>query len=166
LLFYDAETQFKILPCVGETVMVPEVFFALGVGVVSGLFSTILVFLGAKYWNSVVIPWYEERVYKDIRIAGEWRTRGKESGEEFSETAIIKQNAHRVWGEITYRTEDEFILIRVRGRASKSDSFGEILGEGTEQPGQRHLHFNGEGQWGYPAGLLCLVYGHRERGNW
>lgn len=95
--------------------MVPEVFFALGVGVVSGLFSTILVFLGAKYWNSVVIPWYEERVYKDIRIAGEWRTRGKESGEEFSETAIIKQNAHRVWGEITYRTEDEFILYEFEG---------------------------------------------------
>jgi hypothetical protein len=72
----------------------------MGAGVISALVATFLVFVGAKYWNRVVLPWYEDRVYRDIRLAGEWRTVGEEEGGRIKEVAKVRQKAHRVWGEI------------------------------------------------------------------
>ncbi|GAJ21217.1 unnamed protein product [marine sediment metagenome] len=77
----------------------------LGSGVLGGLLATFLILVFAKYWKQVIIPWYEDRVYKDIRIAGKWRTKGEHNKEVFEENARICQKAHRVWGNIIYKTE-------------------------------------------------------------
>ena len=73
-------------------------------GVLSALIATFLVFTGSKYWSKVIVPWYEDRVYKDIRIEGEWTTSGEEEDETFNEVAKVSQKANRVWGDIIYKT--------------------------------------------------------------
>ena len=95
--------------------MVSNIYFSLVIGVVSGIITTVLIFIGMKYWNSVIVPWYEDRVYKDIKISGEWKTTGEEHGEVFQEVAKVKQNAHRVWGNIIYKTESEFTEYEFEG---------------------------------------------------
>ena len=77
--------------------------------------TSFLLFIGLKYWNAVVVPWYENRIYKDIKIEGEWKTIGIEHGENFEENARVKQNAHRVWGDITYKSSSEFIEYQFEG---------------------------------------------------
>lgn len=84
-------------------------------GVLSALIATLLIFLGARYWKNVIVPWYEDRVYKDIKIDGEWLTRGKEEGKEFEEVALVMQNAHRVWGSITYKTQSSVTEYQFEG---------------------------------------------------
>jgi hypothetical protein len=84
-------------------------------GILSALIATFLVFIGAKYWNAVIVPWYEDKVYKDIRIEGEWKTSGEENRHVFNEIAKVKQKAHRVWGEIIYKTEDNVVEYEFEG---------------------------------------------------
>ena len=36
-------------------------------GVVSGLFVTVSVFVFRIIWTSKMVPWFEERVYKDAK---------------------------------------------------------------------------------------------------
>ena len=95
--------------------MVQSILFALSTGVISGVIAAVLIFVGLRYWNRVIVPWYEDRVYLDIKIAGDWETTGQEHGETFHEAAKVEQNAHRVWGEITYKTESEFIQYEFEG---------------------------------------------------
>jgi hypothetical protein len=84
-------------------------------GVLSALIATSLIFIAAKYWNTVIVPWYEDRVYKDIRIDNEWKTSGEEKGDTFSEMAKVKQRAHRVWGEIIYKTDADIVEYEFEG---------------------------------------------------
>lgn len=90
----------------------PSVILA---GLVSGVLSSLLVLAGAKYWRAVVIPWYEDRVYKDVMIAGRWESLGQEHGETFTETVKVRQRAHHVSGEITYRVDDKLIEYQFDG---------------------------------------------------
>lgn len=41
-------------------------------GLVSGLIVTFLVVVFSAIWKSILIPWFENRVYKDARIEGAW----------------------------------------------------------------------------------------------
>ncbi len=95
--------------------MNPDLFSTIGSGVLSGLVTTLLVFVVIRYWKGVLIPWYENRIYKDIKIAGEWETTGEEKDEVFHETAKIQQHAHRVWGDIIYKKDDELITYEFEG---------------------------------------------------
>lgn len=76
-------------------------------GVIGALFATFLMLVGGKYWKEIIVPWYEDRIYKDIRIAGDWKTLGDEDGIKFNENAKIQQKAHHISGEIIYKTESE-----------------------------------------------------------
>lgn len=42
------------------------------IGITSGLIVTLFVLVFRSFWNSVVTPWFENRVYKDARIEGKW----------------------------------------------------------------------------------------------
>ena len=44
-------------------------------GVVSGLLASLLIYLGAKVIDKVLLPWYRELIYRGIDISGEWHTR-------------------------------------------------------------------------------------------
>ncbi len=87
----------------------------IGAGILSGLLATFLILVITKYWKQVIIPWYEDRVYKDIRIAGEWKTRGEHKEGRFEEDAKVRQKAHWVWGDIVYKTEEGIIDYEFKG---------------------------------------------------
>ena len=50
-------------------------------GIVGGLVATFLTLVIHRMWLSIVIPWYEERVYQDVHFEGAWSAR-----EIFSDT--------------------------------------------------------------------------------
>jgi hypothetical protein len=73
----------------------------------------LIVFVVLKYWASVVVPWYEQRVYKDMPIGGKWSAQGNELEAPFVEDVIVRQKAHRVSGDIIYRGEKETMSINL-----------------------------------------------------
>jgi hypothetical protein len=72
---------------------------ALGVGIVSGLVVTLIVVVFRGLWIAVIQPWYEERIYRDAKIEGQWKSTYANSDDE--ELIELKRKGHRVSGVIT-----------------------------------------------------------------
>jgi hypothetical protein len=41
-------------------------------GVVSGVLTSAILFIFARIFGRLVIPWHEERIYKGVRVDGSW----------------------------------------------------------------------------------------------
>ncbi|PNM40332.1 hypothetical protein [Vibrio cholerae] len=41
-------------------------------GLVSGLIVVFITLVVSRIWKYIVVPWFEERVYKDVKIEGQW----------------------------------------------------------------------------------------------
>ncbi len=70
-------------------------------GLVSGLIVTLFIVVFRSLWNSVITPWFENRVYKDIRIEGTWFSLYPSSPIFRQELIKIKRKGHGIVGVIT-----------------------------------------------------------------
>ena len=78
-----------------------EILFALSVGVIASLVSVLASLIFREYWLKIIIPWYEERLYKGAKIEGVWRTITKyRDGGENESIYTVKRKGHRIWGTI------------------------------------------------------------------
>lgn len=68
------------------------------IGLVSGLFVSFLVLVIGKFWNKVIEPWIEERVYKDLHVEGKWYSLYVESGDYRQEIVNLKRHGHTITG--------------------------------------------------------------------
>jgi len=73
-------------------------------GLISGLLATFLVFVFRSIWNCILVPWFEERVYKDIKIEGTWFSLYPASSDNRQEVITLKRQGHAVKGEIVCLT--------------------------------------------------------------
>jgi hypothetical protein len=70
-------------------------------GLVSGLIVTLFVVSFRAFWVSVIIPWFENRVYKDIKIEGKWFVIYPSTVNMRQEIVVLKRHGHTVTGEMT-----------------------------------------------------------------
>lgn len=68
------------------------------VGIYSGLITSLLVFAFQSQWKKIIVPWYEERIYKDARIEGNWEI--EYDGIARREIIALERKAHSVSGTI------------------------------------------------------------------
>jgi hypothetical protein len=78
-----------------------ELSLNLVLGVTSGLFTALLVLIIRGLWIKVLVPWFEELVYKDAKIEGQWF--GYSETVEYSLT--IERVGHKIRGQMTALTE-------------------------------------------------------------
>ena len=75
---------------------------SLVVGIVSGIFTTVLLYLITETFKKIVIPWYRQIIYKGVDISGEWVNELKlESGIKQTISASIIQKANNISGDVT-----------------------------------------------------------------
>ena len=75
------------------------------IGIISGLISAILLglslYLFRTVWKFWIEPWYENKLYCDARIDGEWTaTLTAHETAPDCENVVIKQTGHAVTGQI------------------------------------------------------------------
>ena len=86
------------------------------IGVIAGLVATALTIGFKTYWDRVIVPWYVERLYKDVDVGGTWfgvfMYHNQEMEEFFCE---VRRKGHRIYGEMiskhdgkTYDFKGEF----------------------------------------------------------
>ena len=68
-----------------------------GVGIVSGLVTATLVLGIRNFYIKVVLPWYEDRIYKDAKIEGKWKGEIQDTGYE---VVTLKRTGHHIDGNI------------------------------------------------------------------
>jgi hypothetical protein len=105
----------------------------LTIGVVSGLLSTLLVFLAVFLYQKLVRPKLEELLYHGVSIAGEWQLANDDGGalswSQF-ETISIEQSAHRISGVVTLTARDsedaEVRVLTLEGEIRDRFVFGRM----------------------------------------
>ena len=60
-------------------------------GLIGGLVATFLTLVIRRMWLSIIVPWYEERVYHDAHFEGRWE--GTESFSDFMQTTVLGTDA-------------------------------------------------------------------------
>lgn len=71
------------------------------VGFVSGLVVSFMVLVIGKFWQGIIEPWFEERVYKDLHLEGKWFSLYVEAGDYRQETINLTRHGHAVTGTMT-----------------------------------------------------------------
>ncbi len=84
-----------------------EFWLALWAAILGGLVTSFVVLAIARYWESVFLPWFENRVYQGVRIEGRWKSQWQFRGETRTEYPILRQRAHKISGEISYPKDSE-----------------------------------------------------------
>lgn len=69
-------------------------------GLISGLIVTIFVFVFRHFWNAVIVPWFEERVYKDVRIEGKWYGFYPGTTDYRQDIIVLKRHGHAIEGKM------------------------------------------------------------------
>ncbi len=76
----------------------------LWVGLISGLLVTCIVLVANKIWLRVVVPWFEDRVYKDLHIEGKWYSLYVSSSHFRQEVINLHRSGHKISGSMTCKT--------------------------------------------------------------
>ena len=86
-------------------------FSSLIVGIVSSLIATAAFIALSELFRRVVLPWYEDKIYRGVRIDGEWRLKSMagKSLDPQSDTLTSKFTLHQRGEKITgeYMHTDE-----------------------------------------------------------
>jgi hypothetical protein len=121
-------------------------------GVISGIVTSIAIFLFSVVWKKQLVPWYEQRVYKGIRIQGTWflvdddKDKPKDGHWTQIETLDISQTAHHIVGTLTLSPKegvggpvialtvtgditDRFVSMSFKSPSQNRLAYGVILGE-------------------------------------
>ena len=71
-------------------------------GVVAGILTSAVLLVVSRLVEKVVIPWYQDLVYKGIDLRGKWLAQETySSGISYHYSLLLKQNAHNVRGSMT-----------------------------------------------------------------
>ena len=71
-----------------------------GIGITSGIITSFIVFLLQMGYSRVLLPWFEELLYRDLKIEGRWLVTYPEA-EDFTEAIELSRNGHAVSGSVT-----------------------------------------------------------------
>lgn len=68
------------------------------IGITSGLVVTLFVLVFRSFWNSIIIPWVEDRVYKDVKVEGKWYGLFPNQEDLRQDVITLKRHGHEITG--------------------------------------------------------------------
>jgi hypothetical protein len=69
-------------------------------GLISGVTVAFLILLIRGFWNAVIVPWFEERVYKDVKIEGKWFGLYPTTTDLRQDVITLHRHGHAVTGKM------------------------------------------------------------------
>lgn len=124
----------------------PSASESIVLGVVSGILTTVVLFLMNRVFLRVFLPWYQALVYRGVVIDGEWHGETENNqGTTHVFVTRIEQHAHQVSGDMKVVTAkpdtadvvtefqlsgelwEGFLLLSLRSRDQTQLSFAAVL---------------------------------------
>lgn len=88
-------------------------------GIVTGILTTWILFLGKVVWDAKVTPFIRETRYQGVKVEGAWSGSFKDEKTETESRLFIDQSAHDLSGSFMVKYKDEtknFVIdFNVRG---------------------------------------------------
>ena len=79
-----------------------EVSLTIVFGIVSGVFTTALLYILGLLFSKVIIPWYQRIIYQGVDLNDEWEFEKNQSGDVERFRLSIVQNANNIQGHLLY----------------------------------------------------------------
>ncbi len=88
-------------------------------GIVTGILTTVLIFLARNFWNSKIVPFLEKTRYQGVMLAGQWNGTSENNDESQGEifwneaTLFLDQKAHDLSGYFIFKfknSEKNFVI--------------------------------------------------------
>lgn len=76
-------------------------------GVISGLLATLLTVGFRRIWLSIIVPWFEELVYKDAKLEGTWYVLYDDMDDDRYDVVTVKRTGHHVTAHMTCSASDD-----------------------------------------------------------
>lgn len=71
------------------------------IGVFSGIITSGLIWVSIQIYNKIIVPWYQQSIYRGIDISGEWiSSQSHVGGVSIEQVIQIKQKGHRLSGTL------------------------------------------------------------------
>jgi hypothetical protein len=85
------------------------------VGIIAGIITTWILFVGKAFWETKVIPYLQEVRYQGVKIDGAWSghvhvksdEEGKVEGFETDSRLFLIQSAHKLTGAFTFSFQND-----------------------------------------------------------
>lgn len=78
-----------------------EVVTTIFIGVFSGVVASVIIWVAIGVFKSILIPWYQQIVYRGINISGDWVSEQRYSGNICVRQSInITQRGHKITGSL------------------------------------------------------------------
>ncbi len=68
-------------------------------GTITGILSAIVLLILGQIFHKIVLPWYQELIYKGMDISGMWKVHFREDEGQATFDFHFKQKAHRLSGD-------------------------------------------------------------------
>jgi len=81
-------------------------------GVVAGTFTSALLVVCGAAFKKIIIPWYQNLVYRGIDLSGSWEQTFEHKGATYRYDTSLSQSAHLLEGTTTYSksgTDDDYV---------------------------------------------------------
>ncbi|MBC8146982.1 MAG: hypothetical protein H8E98_03220 [Bacteroidetes bacterium] len=76
------------------------------IGVFSGIITSILIWICIQMFKKILIPWYQQTIYRGINVSGEWISKQEYSGNVLAEQTIsLNQKGHLIKGTLISRNK-------------------------------------------------------------
>jgi hypothetical protein len=83
-----------------------DMIFTIFIGVFSGIITSIFIWISVQIFKKLIIPWYQQTIYRGIDVSGEWTSTQEYSGKVLAEqTIILKQKGHKITGTLISRND-------------------------------------------------------------
>ncbi|HEX9397451.1 MAG TPA: hypothetical protein VF943_12025, partial [Burkholderiales bacterium] len=82
-------------------------------GIVTGILTTVILFLIKELWVKTIRPYVEEIRYKGVSVAGLWRGYSRDEFHDSDATLFVEQSAQKISGTFSFRfrnPEKQFVL--------------------------------------------------------
>ena len=138
----------------------------IGIGVVSGIVTAVVLVIAASLFTEVVIPWYQSKVYEGISIAGTWHA-DLESEISTPERRVendmmLHQHGHKVTGSVIKRTATGDTRVtedfRLEGRIRDRFFYGYIYPKDKDRLSALSFLYQVEGNGSTLSGLRVFYH--------
>jgi len=156
---------------VGPTPLIVDKTIDIGIGIVTGILTTVVLLIAGYLFNEKALPWYQSMVYRGIVITGTWHAeldpKVPRKDRKVENDMKITQQGHIVRGVMTKRTttistgkviSEAFVVEaqlrdrlyygivypEAKGRLSALAFLFQVEGSGDRLVGQRVFYHVGE----------------------
>ena len=90
---------------------ISEKIISIFIGIITGIITAVILWFASIFWKKVLLPWFQEFVYKGVNVSGNWIYEKEEQVSPTNNRTIeisldIQQKAHEVFG--TFRAKNKY----------------------------------------------------------